>query len=124
MEERKCLYCNAEITEGRRDKKYCNAHCRSAFQYSENVNNEPTYHKVKKALSKNRLIMKRYNKSGFAAVRKETLIKEGFDPKYNTHSWRNRKGEEYRFVFEFGFLEDSSSTHLKYKLVTWQDYMN
>ena len=29
-----CLYCKEELT-GRTDKKYCNLHCKSAYQYQQ-----------------------------------------------------------------------------------------
>ena len=124
MTKRRCNYCNAEITEGRSDKKFCNAHCRSAFQYMLNISREPFYQKVKKALQVNRKIMKKYNLAGFASTRAGTLTAEGFNPRFTTHSWKNSKGEEYKFIFEFGFLEFQSAGKTKYKLIKWQEYMN
>ena len=124
MDKRTCTYCTAEITEGRRDKKFCNAHCRSAFQYAQNLKKEPVYQQVNKALRTNRKIMKKYNLAGFASTRADALIAQGFNPRFTTHSWKNRKGEEYKFVFEFGFLETQSTGGIKYKLIMWQDYMN
>lgn len=124
MNKRVCTYCHTAITEGRGDKKYCNAHCRSAFQYAQNLKTEPVYQKVKKALQVNRKIMKKYNLAGFASTRADTLIAEGFNPRFTTHSWKNSKGDEYKFVFEFGFFEFQSTGRTKYKLITWQEYMN
>ena len=124
MTKRRCNYCNAEITEGRSDKKFSNAHCRSAFQYMLNISREPFYQKVKKALQVNRKIMKKYNLACFASTRAATLTAEGFNPRFTTHSWKNSKGEEYKFIFEFGFLEFQSAGKTKYKLIMWQEYMN
>jgi len=124
MNKRTCIFCYTEIKEGRRDKKYCNAHCRSAYQYEKTLAQEPMYYSVKKALGINRKIMKKYNASGYATIRKQELIKEGFNPRFTTHSWKNRKGEEYKFIFEFGFLEIEYQGKVKYKLIKWQEYMN
>ncbi|MFK7758031.1 MAG: hypothetical protein AB8B53_13965 [Flavobacteriales bacterium] len=124
MNNRTCLHCNQSILEGRRDKKYCNAHCRSAHQYEKTLKEEPIYYRVKRALGVNRKIMKKYNASGYATIRKQELINEGFNPRFTTHSWKNRKGEEYKFIFEFGFLETEYQGKIKYKLIKWQEYMN
>jgi len=124
VNNRTCHYCQEIIVEGRRDKKYCNAHCRSANQYAQSVKSEPIFHKVKKALLTNRKIMKRYNVSGLASTRKETLLAEGFNPRFTNHSWKNKKGDEYKIVYEFGFLETIVNGTIKYKLITWQNYMS
>ncbi|WP_424282087.1 hypothetical protein [Eudoraea sp.] len=71
----------------------------------------------------NRKILKRYNKSGFTTLRKSEMTAEGFNPKFFTHYWKNRKGEVYLFVYEYGFLSTRNNGKEKYVLVTWQDYM-
>jgi len=86
MNIRACIYCQTEIIEGRSDKKYCNAHCRSAYQYTKTLENEPVYQRVKKALQTNRKIMKKYNLAGFASTRADTLLAEGFNPRFSNHS--------------------------------------
>jgi hypothetical protein len=47
----------------------------------------------------------------------------GFNPKYFTHYWKNKKGNVYLFCYEFGFLETQEQNKKKYVLVQWQDYM-
>ena len=51
------------------------------------------------------------------------ILKEGFNPKYFTHYWKNQKGDVYLFCYEFGFLEKQENRKSKYVLVQWQDYM-
>jgi len=100
-----CLECEKEI-KGRQDKKYCNQYCKSAYQYKNNKANEDSFYMdVLKQLRLNRKLLKLYNKSGKSIVRKDELIKEGFDPNRFTHYWKNNKGDVYLFCFEFGFLE-------------------
>ena len=118
-----CKNCGKKL-EGRKDKIYCSTYCRSAFQYKENKNKEGTlYQRIDSQLKLNRRILKLYNKSGKATVRKNVLFEEGFDPKYFTSYWKNTKGEVYLFVYEYGFLNRKENGNEKYVLVKWQDYM-
>lgn len=57
-----CLYCKTEIV-GRTDKKYCNLHCKSAYQYQQSKERpERFYNRVDNQLKLNRKILKEYNK--------------------------------------------------------------
>jgi len=71
----------------------------------------------------NRRLLKAYNKAGKATVRKETLLSDGFNPKYFTHYWKNPKGNIYLFCYEYGFMEKKEERAVKYVLVKWQKYM-
>jgi hypothetical protein len=82
------------------------------------------YNQIDNQLKQNRRILKNYNKAGKAVIRKDELIKEGFNPKYFTHYWKNKKGDVYLFCYEFGFLERKENGKSKYVLVQWQPYMN
>ena len=118
-----CKNCGKEL-EGRKDKIYCSTYCRSAFQYKENKNKEGTmYQRIDEQLKLNRRILKLYNRSGKATVRKSVLLEEGFNPKYFTNYWKNTKGDVYLFVYEFGFLNRKENGNEKYVLIKWQDYM-
>ena len=49
--QHKCLYCDKEL-HSRTDKKYCNLHCKSAYQYKiAKVQPERFYNKVDNQLS-------------------------------------------------------------------------
>ncbi|WP_108805527.1 hypothetical protein [Aquimarina sp. Aq107] len=121
---RNCTYCNEKF-EGRIGKKYCSSYCRSAFYYQQNREKEDTlFKKIDIQLKKNRKILKAYNKAGLVTVRKEKLIKEGFDPKYFTHYWKNKNGQVYLFCYEYGFLRIQDKQKEKYVLIQWQEYMN
>jgi hypothetical protein len=121
--ENKCKNCNKPL-EGRSDKKYCDNYCKSAYQYKNEKENQSNFYlKVDKQLKQNRQILKTYNKAGKATIRAEELLKEGFNPNFFTHYWKNQKGDVYLFVYEFGFLKRTEGEKEKYVLVTWQDYM-
>lgn len=121
--ERLCSECG-EIITGRSDKKFCSNYCRSSYHYKKNLNNNNNlFVKIDKTLKQNRLILKKFNKSGKSTVRKETLLNEGFNPKYFTHYWKAKNNNLYLFCYEFGFMEKTDNGKSKYILITWQDYM-
>lgn len=119
-----CKYCNEKLV-GRTDKKYCNTHCKSAHQY-QLAKNQPQrfYNIVDNQLKQNRKILKVFNRGGKVTVRAKLLDEMGFNPNFFTHYWKNKKGEIYLFVYEYGFLTLKEQNHKKYVLVLWQDYMN
>ena len=119
-----CLNCGKELI-GRTDKKYCDPHCKSSHQYKkEKERPERFYNKVDNQLKLNRKLLKEYNKAGKAIVRSEVLLSEGFNPKFFTHYWKNKKEDVYHFVYEFGFLKTMEHKVEKYVLINWQDYMS
>ena len=121
---KECIYCGKELI-GRTDKKYCNLHCKSAYQYQKAKEQpERFYNKVDNQLRLNRKILKEYNKGGKVTVRAEVLLALGFDPSFFTHYWKNQKGDTYFFVYEYGFLRKIENGKEKYVLILWQDYMN
>ena len=121
--ERKCLECE-KLLEGRAGKKYCDPYCKSAYHYKKSQSETPKFYtKVQQHLKLNRKILKNYNKAGKATVRRETLTTQGFNDNYFTHFWKNKKGDIYLFVYEFGFLKVQENNKAKYVLIQWQDYM-
>lgn len=121
---KECFHCSKQL-KGRTDKKFCDSHCKSAYQYKkEKESPERFYNKVDNQLKLNRKILKEYNKGGKVTIRTNVLKELGFDPKFFTHYWKNKKGEVYLFVYEYGFLKKDENGKDKYVLVTWQDYMN
>lgn len=117
-----CPVCG-DLVMGRSDKKFCSKKCKSIDQYENRQKTEVFYLEVDRQLKLNRRILKKYNKSGCTIMRKSELIVEGFNPKYFTHYWKNKKGDVYLFVYEYGFLTKNENGKEKYVLVIWQDYM-
>lgn len=117
-----CPVCDTLI-KGRSDKKFCSKKCKSINQYENREKTEGFYLKVDRQLRTNRKLLKKYNRSGYTTIRRSELIGEGFDPKFFTHYWKNKKGDVYLFVYEYGFLAKKANGKEKYVLVTWQDYM-
>lgn len=46
-----CLYCQKALF-GRSDKKYCDVHCKSAFEYEERKQDSPLYYRIDGQLKK------------------------------------------------------------------------
>jgi len=124
MKSKICLACEKEL-QGRSDKRFCDVHCKSAYHYKKSIDEAPRfYNKVDNQLRLNRKILKYYNKAGKATLRAETILELGFDPNFFTHYWKNKKGDVYLFVYEYGFLKRREGNKEKYVLIKWQDYMS
>ena len=122
--QRVCLACEKEL-QGRSDKKFCDVYCKSSYQYQQSkLKPCRFYNRVDNQLKLNRKLLKHYNKAGKATIRTEVLIKQGFDPNFFTHFWKNQKGDVYLFVYEYGFLTRKERNIEKFILVIWQDYMS
>lgn len=121
---RLCLNCQSEL-HGRVDKKYCSEYCKSNFNYELKKNKAVSLFKsIDQQLKLNRRLLRDFNKAGKSTVRAEKIVAAGFNPKYFTHYWKNKKGDVYLFCYEFGFLKRTENNKSKYILVEWQDYMN
>ncbi|PCJ94022.1 MAG: hypothetical protein COA50_12735 [Flavobacteriaceae bacterium] len=122
IDPKTCPVCDALI-KGRSDKKFCSTKCKSIEQYENRQETEAFYLKVDRQLKINRKLLKKHNKSGFTTIRQSQLLSKGFNPNFFTHYWKNKKGDVYLFVYEFGFLSHKNNGKEKYVLVTWQEYM-
>ena len=117
-----CPVCKEKLT-GRIDKVYCSSECRSAADYEKRRTEEALFFKIDKQLKVNRKVLKRYNRVGMTKLRQEVLLKEGFNPNYFTHYWKNQKGDVYLFVYDYGFLKLKEQNKDKYLIIEWQEYM-
>lgn len=118
-----CLACRKEI-EGRVDKIFCDTHCKSSYHYKKKkANSYSLFKEIDLQIKQNRKLLKHYNQAGKATIRKDVLVRAGFNPKYFTHYWKNQKGDVYLFCYEYGFLAKTEHKKDKYVLVKWQGYM-
>ncbi|RMG77100.1 MAG: hypothetical protein D6714_20300, partial [Bacteroidetes bacterium] len=102
--KKQCLECG-EMFTGRADKKFCTRDCRNA--YNNRLNSDATnfMRNINNILRKNRRILAGLNPEGKAKVHRDKLLDEGFKFSYFTHIYRTRKGKEYRFCYEQGYVE-------------------
>lgn len=102
--KRGCLACGKAL-HGRADKKFCNDYCRNAYNNNLKAINSPVIRKVNNALLKNRRILEAtLGTEGMLKVAKNTLLQEGFQFKFITHTYANKKGDTYFFCYEYGYL--------------------
>jgi hypothetical protein len=105
---RNCPECGEKII-GRADKKFCSDQCRNSYNNRLNSDASNTVRNINNILRKNRRILQELNKqSGKTMVAKDTLLSNGFNFTYHTHSYITKRGDIYHFCYEQGylFLED------------------
>lgn len=101
---RKCLACNKTL-QGRVDKKFCNDYCRNAYNNQLKVSNSSVVRKINHCLLKNRRILEALlGKEEMSKTTKDKLVLMGFQFKYLTHTYTNKKGNVYFFCYEYGYL--------------------
>jgi len=100
-----CVTCGKPV-KGRTDKKFCDDYCRN------NYNNQLKSHKINlvrninNALGKNRRILEGLFTDGeeMAKITRDKLLQKGFQFKYITHTYTNKKGNVYFFCYDLGYL--------------------
>jgi len=99
-----CLACNKKL-QGRADKKFCNDYCRNNYNNSLKSVNSNVVRNINNVLQKNRRILEGVlGAEGMMKVMKEKLAEQGFNFKYITHTYTNKKGNVYFFIYEYGYL--------------------
>lgn len=101
---KKCLACEKNL-QGRVDKKFCNDYCRNAYNNQLKSSNSSLVRTINNALIKNRRILETVLKEEeMAKATKDKLVQQGFQFKYLTHTYTNKKGNIYFFCYEYGYL--------------------
>ncbi len=99
-----CLACDKKLS-GRADKKFCNDYCRNSYNNGMKAANSPIIRNINNALIKNRRILQSLlGEEEMAKKPKEKLLNQGFQFKYTTHTYTNKKGNTYFFCYEYGYL--------------------
>lgn len=103
--ERICTECSKPI-KGRPDKKFCDDFCRNAFNNRRNSDQNNLVRNINNTLRRNRRVLESLIPQGEETLRcsRRRLIDMGFDFLYHTHRYTSRKGNEYLFCYEFGYL--------------------
>jgi hypothetical protein len=101
--ERACLTCGRPI-KGRSDKKFCDDYCRSVFNNKLNSEANPCVKNVNNILRKNRRILSELIPDETARTTRERLMEKGFNFQYVTNTYTNKRGTQYYFCYEFGYL--------------------
>ncbi|SEF47642.1 DUF2116 family Zn-ribbon domain-containing protein [Algoriphagus boritolerans] len=106
QEKRNCLHCGKPI-QGRVDKKFCDDSCRNTYNNQQNPESVNLIRNINHTLKKNRKILETLIPSGevLAKTTRERLTRQGFNFKFYTHTYQNKKGNLYHYCYDFGYLE-------------------
>ena len=102
---RLCLTCT-KMLRGRSDKKFCDDFCRNNYNNQLKAETNNLVRNVNNALGKNRRILQSLipDSEEMGKVSKDRLLEEGFQFKYFTNMYTNKKGTNYYFCYEYGYL--------------------
>ena len=105
VQARYCLMCDKPV-KGRTDKKFCDDYCRNNYNNQLKADCNNLVRNINNALGKNRRILESLipEQEEMGKVSKEKLLEEGFLFKYITHIYSNRKGTNYFFCYDHGYL--------------------
>jgi predicted nucleic acid-binding Zn ribbon protein len=105
QEKRFCLHCEKPI-QGRLDKKFCDDSCRNTYNNQQNAVNVNLIRNINHTLKKNRNILGSLIPPGEVLVKttREKLRLAGFNFKFFTHTYQNKKGNNYHYCYDYGYL--------------------
>lgn len=104
MNKRICLACKEPIV-GRSDKRFCRDGCRNLYNNQRNSVPNRFVRGVNVILKQNRRILRELlGEENRAKVSRDKLLSSGMQFDFYTNQLRNAKGENYFFVYEFGYL--------------------
>ena len=100
-----CLACNKPV-KGRTDKKFCDDYCRNNYNNELKADTNNLVRNINNALGKNRRILESLlpPKEDMVKTTKDKLMQKGFQFKYITHTYTNKKGNTYFFCYDYGYL--------------------
>jgi predicted nucleic acid-binding Zn ribbon protein len=106
QEKRNCLNCGKPI-QGRVDKKFCDDSCRNTYNNQQNADSTNLIRNINHTLKKNRNILETLIPKGeeLSKTTRERLMRMGFNFKFFTHVYQNKKGNQYHYCYDFGYLE-------------------
>ena len=117
-----CLTCNKPLT-GRKDKKFCDAHCRAEYHHRHKTYGELYIASSQSMTRHNRRILKTLCPKGKATVRKEILDSMGYDYRYFSGLYKS-KSNLYYLVYDFAFSPIFERNIEKALIVQRQDFMD
>lgn len=116
IEPKLCLSCNKPL-KGRTDKKFCDDYCRNNFNNQLKAGTTNQVRNINNALGKNRRILESLFPEGeeITKTTKHKLLQKGFQFKYITNIYNNKKGNTYFFCYDFGYLPLENDWYLLVK---------
>jgi hypothetical protein len=117
-----CINCHKTLA-GRRDKKYCDAHCKAEYHNQNKTFGELYIASVQSKTRHNRRILKTLSPEGKSTVRKEVLDQMGYDYNYFSGIFKTQKGVYY-LVYDYAFSPVNTDGVDRALIVQRQDYMD
>ena len=113
LQTKLCLACNKPV-KGRTDKKFCDDYCRNNYNNQLKADSNNLVRNINNALAKNRRILESLISKGeeMAKTSKDKLLQKGFQFKYATHRYTNKKGNTYCFCYDHGYLPLENDAYL------------
>jgi len=102
--EKECLDCGT-LLRGRADKKFCDDQCRSNHNNQIKAGFASAIRPVNAILRKNHSILTRLCIGNKVRIKKDELLRNGFNPDYHTHLIQTQNGSTYFFCYEYGYLK-------------------
>ena len=109
-----CPECGDKII-GRSDKRYCSDACRNAHNNSLNKDGKNLVRNINNRIRKNYRILEALNAKEKTKVKKETLLKHGFNFKFFTGQYVTKTGSVYFYVYDQGYLPLENDWYLLVK---------
>lgn len=103
--EKKCIECSKTL-QGRADKKFCGDLCRNSYNNKLNSDSNTYVRNINTILRRNRRILEEVLPATkeMAKIFRQKMLEKGFQFKYFTHTYTNKKGNIYYFCYEYGYL--------------------
>ena len=99
-----CLACGKPV-KGRSDKKFCDDYCRNNYNNQLKSSDVNLVRNINNALRKNRHVLESVlGEEDMAKTTKQKMLEKGFQFKYITHTYNNKKGNTYYFCYDYGYL--------------------
>ncbi|HMS30566.1 MAG TPA: hypothetical protein PKD32_12005 [Saprospiraceae bacterium] len=103
-EKKKCEICSSEIF-GRSDKRFCSDSCRALFHQNEKRPLSALVKKTNKVLLNNYKILSLFNPDGKKIINRDRLEHEGYSFEFMTQIITTKKGNQYTFCYDQGFMQ-------------------
>ena len=100
---KQCIECGGSVF-GRTDKKFCSELCRNSHNNKINSFSSNYVRNVNYMLRRNRRILEELTPSPPVRITKDKLLQKGFNFQYHTNIYPNRKGVNYFFCYEYGYI--------------------
>ncbi len=105
LDVKTCRSCGKPL-QGRIDKKFCDDYCRNTYNNQTKAATTNLVRNINNALKKNRNILEAILPEGetMTKAHRDKLSQGGFQFRYMTHAYTNRKGNVYHYCYDYGYL--------------------